>query len=361
MEYNEIPLPTEAPGEEPVPTVESNAELFGKFVEEVNKNKALKPLNMGFPILQQNIIAALSSGLIALGAAPSAGKTAFIMQAAYSIATQSGRDVLIFALEMSRNELIARDLSRLTYQLGEGRTAAELLRGSTFDSGVQVDFTKKQQEIITKAATEYKALAGKHIYIFESTGELKASDVDRIARKFTKDHGAAPVIFLDYLQLLSPEDPRADERRGVTQSVILFKNLSRDLQTPVFVISATARTNYYNSDPEGFGKESGTLEYSADTTLFMQYAACYEEQQARGDRDKAREEAAKAAAAADNRDIVISIIKNRAGRRNVRIRYEYTARYNIFKEKGLYIKPQSQGTGSKKSKRAATDEEDFDF
>ncbi len=357
------PLP-EPPGEPaPVPSVQSNAALFGEYLKEVEDNRTGTPLNIGFPILQEQITTALSKGLICLGAAPSAGKSTFIMQMAYNIVTRSGRDVLVFSLEMSRNELIARDISRLTYimsrdkkEQGAPKTLTELLSGCTYDRGERVNYTDKDRRLIERAQTEYQA-AAQRIYIFESTGEMKASDLDKIARKFAQEHpnnGKPPVIFVDYLQLLAPESDRQDERRAVTQSTITFKNLSRDLKTPVFVISATARGNYYASDPEAFGKESGNVEYSADTTLFLQYAVCFTDN---------NEAAAKEAAQSDERDVILSIIKNRAGRRNQLIRYNYLSGYNFFEEKGLYSRPkkEEQTPKSRKKKSLYDDNTEYDF
>ena len=369
----ELPPLPEPPGyfaePEPVPSVQSNADLFEEYRKEVQENRAGSPLNIGFPLLGDTIRTALCKGLICLGAAPSAGKTTFIMQMAYSIATRSGRDVLMFALEMSRNELIARDISRLTFlfsrdgkEKGAPRNVTELLSGCTFDprSGERVNFSKADAALIERAEREYQA-AAQRIYIFESPGEMKASQIDAIARKFAQEHpnnGKPPVIFVDYLQLLAAEDPRQDERRAITQSTITFKNLSRDLKTPVFIISATARANYYETDPEGFGKESGIVEYSADTTLFMQYSVCFD--------NLRRNEKITAVKEAENkpeRDIVLSVIKNRAGRRSQRIRYKYSSTYNAFEEMGFFTKPPKTQSQSKGRKRKADidDDDDYDY
>lgn len=360
MSNTDIPLPPEpqaSAAEAPaIPKVPSAAEMFPDFLKEVDKNRTGEPISIGFPLLQGVIRNALIKGLICIGAAPSAGKTAFIMQMAYNIASakNGARDVLIFALEMPRNELIARDISRITYMLkrinpnirGEAKTTAEILSGTVYDnSGNRVNFSENDKSLLNHACDTYKRVA-ERIYIYESNEELTADKVSEIARNFTKEHnGEPPVIFIDYLQLLSPPDTRSDERRTNTHNTVVFKNLSKDIGgkgTTVFAISATARANYYESDPEGFGKESGGIEYTADATLFMQYAPCFDNYTAKGrteaDRIKNKENAAKAEAAKDDREIIVSVIKNRAGRRNQYIKYTYHAKYNTYDETGAFYR-----------------------
>lgn len=368
------PIPTEAPPEPgelqeeapPVPQVQSSAEMFPNFLQEIERNRTGTPMNIGFPCLQRIIRSALIKGLICIGAAPSAGKTAFIMQMAFSIAAaRNPRDVLIFSLEMPRNELIARDVSRLTYMLpqisdafkGAPRTTAEILSGSTFDelSGERVNFSEKDLQLINQAYGYYKQV-GERIYIHETEQQPTAECIAAIAERFTEEHGGEPpVIFVDYLQLIKSSDPRSDERRTQTATTYIFKNLSKSIGgkgTTIFAISATARMNYYETDPEGFGKESGGIEYTADATLFMQYAPAFENYTASGkteaDRWKNKENACKAEGAKEDREIIVSVIKNRAGRRNQYIKYLFHAKYNTYQEQGAYYRTFKENEKEKK-------------
>lgn len=328
--------------------LKSACELFPDYIAEIKENQSTEPISIGFPLLQDTIRAALNKGLICIGAAPSAGKTTLIMQIANSIANsgkgKTPRNVLVFALEMSRNELIAREISRLSYILptlsgsaykGEARTAAELLDGSTYDNGKRVLFTESQAEYIKQVQDFFKYGAGQRLYIYEGGGIVTADTIAATARQFVKDHPneRPPVIFIDYLQLLSAPRAGADPRQTADQSAFALKQLSRELKTPVFVVSATARTHYYETAPEGFGKESGGIEYTADTTLFLQYKQAFEYSGAEA------EQQCRKAGSADAREVVISVIKNRAGRRNIMIAYEYQPKYNAFRERKYYNRP----------------------
>ena len=362
MTEYEYPIPPENYAAYPE-HLKSAGELFGDYLTEIAENQSAEPISIGFPLLQDTIRAVLNKGLICIGAAPSAGKTTLIMQIANSIATNNGkkqpRNVLIFALEMSRNELIAREISRLSYVLpkisgsafkGEARTASELLDGATYDNGQRVLFTENQAAYIKQVQDFFKYDAGQRLYIYEGAGTVTADTIADTARQFVKDHPdeRPPVIFVDYLQLLSDTRARADARQTADQAAFALKQLSRELKTPVFVVSSTARNHYYETDPEGFGKESGGIEYSADTTLFLQYKQAFEYT------GSEREAQIKTAASADTREIIISIIKNRAGQRNIAIKYEYLPKYNAFRETSYYILPYGAATGDEQKSTRRT-------
>ena len=72
----------------------------------------------------------LGGNLILLGAISSLGKTTFALQIAENIAS-AGKDVLIFSLEMSKNELNAKSISRNTYRLTDDDKDVRRLDRST--------------------------------------------------------------------------------------------------------------------------------------------------------------------------------------------------------------------------------------
>lgn len=79
------------------------------------------PLSTGFSKLDAALDGGLYDGLYVMGAVSSLGKTAFCMQMADNLARQ-GRDVLIFTLEMTAFELMARSISRETFLADDNRT-----------------------------------------------------------------------------------------------------------------------------------------------------------------------------------------------------------------------------------------------
>lgn len=80
-----------------------------------------------------------------------------------------------------------------------------------------------------------------------------------------------PLIFVDYLQLLAPASDRMTDKQAVDRHVTDLRQLARELKTSVVCISSLNRASYY-SGSIGLDdmKESGSLEYGADTVLGLQ-------------------------------------------------------------------------------------------
>jgi replicative DNA helicase len=97
-----------------------------------------------------------------------------------------------------------------------------------------------------------------------------------------KRHTSPPLLVVDYLQLIaSPEERQRDDVRTRIQAASYeLRRLARDRGMVVLVLSSTGRQNYrpengkplWQQPPEalvGTGKESGEIEYSADSVLFL--------------------------------------------------------------------------------------------
>ena len=216
--------------------------------------------------------------LIFLGAISSLGKTSFALQIATQIAEQ-GRDVLIFSLEMSKNELNAKTISRYTHELTEKDIYRRTLRLTTRDilsgnvGGVSFgEGINAQGEVFIEAFNAAKKIAGNtRIYVGENN-----VDVD-LVRDVVENHigltGNRPFVILDYLQILQPSSlaKTADKRILTDYDVTRLKVLSRDFHIPVFVVSAFNRTSYLEPVSYGSFRESSGIEYSSDVLLAMQY------------------------------------------------------------------------------------------
>ena len=122
--------------------------------------------------------------LIFLGAISSLGKTSYALQIATQIAEQ-GKDVLIFSLEMSKNELNAKTISRYTHILTQGKkneyrqkyrlTTRDILSGKV-GSMVFKEPQDDQAHLFTEALDATKKIAG-NVRIFVGENDV---DVDKI-------------------------------------------------------------------------------------------------------------------------------------------------------------------------------------
>lgn len=266
---------------------EAAAYSLPDFIKKIEESKRAAFIPTGFSPLDNLLDGGLYAGLYIVGAISSLGKTTFCLQIADQIA-QSGQDVLIFSLEMARNELIAKSVSRNTLiedmqkngSTANAKTTRGILTGTRY-----ADYSPAERQLIQSAVASYGNYA-KNIYITEGLGNVGVDEIRDKVQKHIKLTGAAPVVLIDYLQIIAPADIRATDKQNTDKAVLELKRLSRDYSIPVIGISSFNRDNYTAPVNLASFKESGAIEYSSDVLIGLQYAGMdYQE----GEADKARE------------------------------------------------------------------------
>lgn len=307
------------------------------FEKEFEK-EGEKPISTGFKTLDNFLDGGLFAGLYCIGGISSLGKTTFTLQIADQIA-ESGQDVLIFSLEMSEREILAKSLSRLIMKLksdGEatGKTTRDILKGGK-------NWEKEERENFKISLNQYRSIS-KNIYIYEGVGDIGVKEISEKAYRHYEITGNTPVIIIDYLQILAPYDHKMTDKQNTDKNVIELKRLSRDLKTPIVVISSFNRENYNNTVSMASFKESGAIEYSSDVLIglqfdFMKQAEKDENGKDRSDKDKKNfidEEREKAFEEAKNgkaQEINLKVLKNRNGNKGDLI-FKYYPMFNKFIE-----------------------------
>lgn len=239
---------------------------LGNFLQTLKKSREGQAIPTGFTQLDKILDGGLYPGLHFIGAISSLGKTSLTLQIADNIA-KSGRGVLFFSLEMSRNELISKSLSRLTRQLcGEDTRLAKTTRGI-----LRANFNPAEQKIFTQAVKEYSSYAG-NLFISEGVGDIGVKEIkEKVERFLYFNEGVPPVVVIDYAQILAPVSERFSDKQNTDKNVLELKRLSRDYQIPVFAISSFNRENYMEPVNMACFKESGAVEYSSDVLIGLQY------------------------------------------------------------------------------------------
>lgn len=300
-----------------------------EFLAEIQK-RTDTCISTGFIQLDKILDGGLYPGLYTIGAISSLGKTSYILQMSDQIA-QAGNQVLYFSLEMSKAELIARSISRLTYQLtnikGLPKSTRDILRFKNYQY-----YSKEEIDLIDKAIVEYKKFAV-NININEGIGNIGTELIKKKIQDYIYFTGKAPVVFIDYLQLLAlaPQEKVVDIRQITDKNILELKRLSRDFNTPIIVISSFNRENYKKTANMGAFKESGAIEYSSDVLISLEYKALKDKEENQDLIDVAKEEY--------NRnkynEILLKVLKNRNGIRD-NVEYRADGKYNLFTE----IKPE---------------------
>lgn len=231
------------------------------FLNEINLNKTTPRVSTGFKCIDDTLGGGLYTGLYAIGAEPTVGKTAFLLQIADHLA-KNGNDVLFFTLEMSKRELICRSIARELY---DPKTRPELA-----NSIGDVLFGRVPDSSLNKALEAYRGYCN-NIYFIEGNFGTTIDTIQRNVRNHVTATGKKPVVMIDYLQIIQPQkDSKSTERQVIDANIIGLKQLSRDLDIPVLVISSFNRASYDKMTFACF-KESGCIEYSADVVIGMGY------------------------------------------------------------------------------------------
>ena len=196
-------------------------------LDELHKDKGkIRGVPTGYRDLD-NILAGLQkSDLFILAARPSLGKTALALNLARNVATKSQVPVLLFSLEMSKEQLVDRMLA-----MESGVDAWALRTGNLTDQ----DFEKIGQAM--------GSLSEAQIYIDDSPG-ITVSDLRTKARREHHQHPLG-LIIVDYLQLMSGggrfggEANRVQEISEISRGL---KGIARELNVPLLALSQLSRS-----------------------------------------------------------------------------------------------------------------------
>lgn len=295
-----------------------------QFINGIAESVNTEAIPTGFETLDKVLDGGLYEGLHTIGAISSLGKTTLIMQVADMVA-ESGRDVLIFSLEMARAELMSKSISRHTLQqaIRDGNTRnAKTARGIT-DGKRHINYSRAENELIRDAITAYSRYAGR-LYIQEGVGDIGVTQIRETVERHIRFTGRRPLCIVDYLQILSPYNERATDKQNTDKAVLELKRISRDFKLPVIAISAFNRTSYKAEAMFEALKESGSIEYTSDTVIGLQLKGA-------GKKDFNPTEEKKR----DPRQIELVILKNRQGKVGDKILFEYYPMFNYFIDKGL--------------------------
>lgn len=326
--------------------------IFDSFLNDIESIET-KYTSTGFKEFDNVLGGGLTEGLYVLGALSSLGKTTLMLQIADNIAEKSNinniagkgediTDVLIFNLEMSSKELIAKSLSRMTYKraLSRGHNKEMFKYAYTTRDITSKDrqalFGDIKKDIYEKSLMDYGNIAN-YIYSFEGVGDIKAADIRKRVQEHIELTKHKVVVFVDYLQILGEYDERLTDKKNIDKNVLELKRISRDFKIPVFVVSSLNRASYNNKSAMESFNGSGAIEYSADVLVQLGFKAMEEEEYTDINELKRKE----------NRDIVLTILKNRNGRTGDKINYSFTAAFNYFSEESIEEKNISSGKGLK--------------
>ena len=311
------------------------------FIQDIEARFNKDSISTGFKKVNELLDGGFYPGLYIIGAVSSLGKTTFALQIADN-AAKNGNDVIIFSLEMGKQELTAKSLSRLSFmraknwdlEISNATTTRNLLNGNCLK-------TKRQAEYMNEVLKDYAAYAG-NLYYHIGIGDIGVEKIKDVIAKHIRVTGKKPLVIIDYLQILAPFDIRATDKQNTDKAVVELKRASRDYDVPVFAISSFNRENYTSPVNIASFKESGAIEYTSDILMALQFKGMdfQKTQDGRFEDDKSRtarimalrQEQEKAAEMPGKmQNLQLKVLKNRNGRKGS-VDLDFCPMFNYFEE-----------------------------
>ena len=225
-----------------------------EIIDEASKNQGkVVGIPTGFKDLDEKTSGLQRSDLIILAARPAMGKTAFALNIAQQTAVKAGTSVLIFSLEMSKEQLGQRLLAI------QARVEMQKLKTGTLE--------RKDWDRLNMALDE---LHNSKIFIDDTPG-ISIMEMRNKCRRLKAEHGLDLVV-IDYLQLMR-FDGKADSRQQEISALSRnLKLLAREMDCPVIVLSQLSRAPEMRQDHRPVLsdlRESGSIEQDADIVIFL--------------------------------------------------------------------------------------------
>lgn len=223
-------------------------------IESRNEGIFLPGVPCGFYDLDAMTNGFQRGDLVIIAGRPSMGKTAFAVDCAKNIADSSRLPVIVFSLEMSKEQLSLRILSE------RSKIESGLLTTGKINEGQWIDLT---------AAVDW--LSEVPIYINDNpiaTPSYIASQIKKTKARYNISEIGCIVI--DYLQLMEGAgDNRVQDLGKITRSL---KKVARTFKVPVLCLSQLSRgvESRTNKRPLMSDlRESGSIEQDADVVIML--------------------------------------------------------------------------------------------
>lgn len=190
------------------------------------------------------------SELIILGARPSIGKTALALSMMQHIALERKIPCGFFSLEMPYESIGMRILSM------EARVPMSKMRSGFLQ---RAELMKIQEA----ASRWFEA----PLYTVD-TPNMRLVELKAMARRMVVKHDVK-IIFIDYIGLISTENPTAPVYEQVSEISKSLKALARELEIPIVALCQVARDAEGHKPTLAQLRGSGSIEQDADVVMFI--------------------------------------------------------------------------------------------
>lgn len=232
-------------------------ETIQSLSELMNNPGGMTGVPTGFTDLDTITAGFQPSDLIILAARPAMGKTALALNFAQYAAIHDKKNVAVFSLEMSKQQLMQRMLS----------TAARI-ESHRFRDG------KMSAEELHRLYPEAANFNTDRLMI-DDTPSISLLDLRSRCRQMKREKGSVDMVIIDYLQLMTAGTnlgAKGSREREVGMISQGLKALAKELSCPVIALAQLNRGLEQRPDKRPRSsdlRESGSIEQDADMIMFI--------------------------------------------------------------------------------------------
>ena len=227
---------------------------FTQLEELYNRKQHITGVPTGFTELDYKTAGFHGSDLILIAARPAMGKSAFALNIATNAAVRANVPVVIFSLEMSKEQMVNRIL------------CSEAMVDSN-----KVRTGKLEEDDWTKLAGSIGPLSEAEIFIDDTPG-ISVTEIRAKCRKLKLEKNIGMVV-IDYLQLVQGSNIRNGSReQEISEISRSLKILAKEIGVPVIALSQLSRAVEQRPDHRPMLsdlRESGAIEQDADIVMFL--------------------------------------------------------------------------------------------
>lgn len=291
---------------------ESDLEHISSILDRVVEKAETKQddsVKLGYPSLESMIGGFYPNALYIIGARPAMGKSALAVN--FAMSAKIDKPVLIFSLEMSKEEL-------------GGRILALRSRINAF----KVKIGKASDFEIQNLKERAKDFAESVIFVDDNPNTSISTMTNKI-KKIEKKHGVG-LIIVDYLQLMKTSN-KQNRHQEIGEISRGLKRLAKQFKVPVVALAQLSRELEKRENKRPIMsdlKESGDIEQDADVVMFLHREEYYLEREKSSNMSDWMQKMNQAKGMAE-----LLVAKNRSGSVGT-VDLRYDANLGIFQEKG---------------------------
>lgn len=235
---------------------------YANFLDKRWNNPDEVLFTTGLPDLDDILGGGFEIGLHAIGANPKMGKTELMAKIIIHFGLTKKLPVYVGSMEMEDHQMVHRFAS--SHSQVDKQQILKGFETSKIYNEQQAEDLRIQEALFRGGIDD---LRHSNIYI-DSAHNNTVKRIRREARKIQKKHAFLGGIFVDYLQLMNPDD--SSERRDLEVATMTraLKGMSKEFECPVILLLQLNRSNTQRIDKRPLpsdSRDSGAIEQDVDS------------------------------------------------------------------------------------------------